>query len=193
MRSDFNKYKTKKSSWITFGILKSIKYRDTLYKSLKKTEIDTEEYKNKKQILNEYNSVLKKLIREAKYEHYHNEFNKYRKNMRKTWDTINNVIHKEGKPSLPDYFNINNSKVADPTTIADSFNSFFGNIGLKMSKEIKSDIIINYDHYLTRKPETNFNLSNINEEEVKNIISNLQSKNSTGHDDMSSKLVKRLI
>ncbi len=28
----FNKYKHKKSKWVTFGIIKSIQYRDNLYK-----------------------------------------------------------------------------------------------------------------------------------------------------------------
>ena len=33
----FNKYKHKKSKWITKGILKSIKHRDALYKELRLT------------------------------------------------------------------------------------------------------------------------------------------------------------
>ena len=33
----FNKYKHKKSMWITQGILRSIQYRDKLYKQLKFT------------------------------------------------------------------------------------------------------------------------------------------------------------
>ena len=40
----FNKYKQKKCNWITTGILKSIKFRDNLYRRLKHTEINTEEY-----------------------------------------------------------------------------------------------------------------------------------------------------
>ena len=31
----FNKYKHKKSAWITLGLLKSIRYRDKLYKQLR--------------------------------------------------------------------------------------------------------------------------------------------------------------
>ena len=47
----FKKSKYKKSSWITLGLLKSIRHRDKLYKQLKLTNPDTFEY-----------SVLKKLI-----------------------------------------------------------------------------------------------------------------------------------
>ena len=38
------KYKHKQSSWITKGLLKSIRYRDKLYKQLKLTNPDTFEY-----------------------------------------------------------------------------------------------------------------------------------------------------
>ena len=44
----YKKYKTKKSPWITNGILKSIKYRDKLYKSWKRENINTEAYISKK-------------------------------------------------------------------------------------------------------------------------------------------------
>ena len=40
----FNKYKHKKSSWITQGLLKSIKYRDKLYKRLKLTDPNSANY-----------------------------------------------------------------------------------------------------------------------------------------------------
>ena len=36
-RFKYNKYKHKKSKWITFGLLKSIEFRDNLYRELKKT------------------------------------------------------------------------------------------------------------------------------------------------------------
>ena len=35
---NFNKYKHKKSAWITQGILKSIKFRNKLYKALRMSE-----------------------------------------------------------------------------------------------------------------------------------------------------------
>ena len=40
----FNKYKHKKSSWITQGLLKSIKYRDKLYKRLKLIDPNSANY-----------------------------------------------------------------------------------------------------------------------------------------------------
>ena len=61
----YRKYKHKNSDWISFGIIKSIKFRDSLYKRLKQTEINSPEYLNLKLNLNTYNKILKRLIREA--------------------------------------------------------------------------------------------------------------------------------
>ena len=40
----FNKYQHKLSNWITTGILKSIEFRDNLYKRLQLCPIDSPEY-----------------------------------------------------------------------------------------------------------------------------------------------------
>lgn len=61
----FNKYKHKVTPWITFGIIKSIKYRDKLYKSLKALHPDSIEYSNQKINLKTYNSILSKSIKEG--------------------------------------------------------------------------------------------------------------------------------
>ena len=63
----FDKYKHKKSSWISFGIINSIKFRDKLYKNLKETHPNNwTDYQSKKQNLKVYNNILKKLIIETK-------------------------------------------------------------------------------------------------------------------------------
>ena len=63
----FNKYKHKKSKWITYGILKSIRFRDKLYKKLKLTNPVLREYEILYTNLQTYKKkILKRSIREAK-------------------------------------------------------------------------------------------------------------------------------
>ena len=62
----FNKYKHKINNWITSGILRSIKYRDNLYKELKQTEPNSATFFKKKHDLKVHNSILNKCIRKAK-------------------------------------------------------------------------------------------------------------------------------
>ena len=58
----FKKHKHKKTTWITTGIIKSIKYRDNLYLRLKHTDPNTATYVDIKTNLRTYNSILKKSI-----------------------------------------------------------------------------------------------------------------------------------
>ena len=62
----FNKYKHKKSMWITQGILRSIQYRDKLYKKLKLTHPNSPNYEIININLKTYNTTLKHTIRAAK-------------------------------------------------------------------------------------------------------------------------------
>ncbi len=59
----FNKRKHKKSKWITFGIIKSISYRDDLYKKSKMTDLESAQYAGLKNNLEVYNNILRKNIR----------------------------------------------------------------------------------------------------------------------------------
>ena len=50
--------------------------------------------------------------------------------MRATWTSINSVLSRNNTPSsYPDYFVINDNKVSDDQTIANSFNNYFTHIG----------------------------------------------------------------
>ena len=93
-RVKFNKYQHKLSNWITTGILKSIEFRDNLYKRLKLCPIDSPEYETYKHNLKMYQGYLNQCIRTAKKEYYVNEFTKYKNDIRKTWDTLKGIICK---------------------------------------------------------------------------------------------------
>ena len=53
-----------------------------------------------KQKLNKYNSLLKKIIREAKVKYYNSRLEESKSNMKKTWSVINEICktkhHKKG-------------------------------------------------------------------------------------------------
>ena len=58
----YNKYKHKKSKWITSGLLRSIRFRDNLYKKIKLTNPASIEYETLRINLKTYNNILKMLI-----------------------------------------------------------------------------------------------------------------------------------
>ena len=69
---------------------------------------------------------------------------------------------------------------------------FFTNVGQKIAKDIQYDGNKNYSYYLNKQINSTFTFKNkfIYEIIVKKTINNLQTKNSCGYDDISSKLLK---
>jgi hypothetical protein len=191
-RSKFNKYKHKKSSWISFGILKSLQYRDKLYQSLKRLPPNSIEYFNCKQNLSTFNRILKRSIRDAKRIHFHRKFEDCKNDTKKTWTTINEVINRSESKGIPEYIKINNNKVSNCQDIAEHFNTYFSNIGVEMDSNIKIDNNITFKDYFTEHVTSTFNLSMVDEEKVQSCISNLKSKTSSGHDGISTYLLKHL-
>ena len=104
----YNKHKHKGSEWITNGIIRSIKFRDKLYKQMITVPSDTHEYFIHKTNLHTYNKMLKKTIRQAKSSYYIKKFRKYRQDIHNTWVTINNALNRNRKDKFPQAFNIHN-------------------------------------------------------------------------------------
>ena len=101
----FHKHKHKKQEWITKGILKSIRYRDNLYKQIKITDRNSISYNIHKTNLSTYNRMLKQSIRIAKNLYYSSCFQRYKNDIKKTWATINNIMNKKvNKSEYPELF-----------------------------------------------------------------------------------------
>ena len=67
------------------------------------------------------------------------KFSKYVKDIKKTWDLINEILNKtKNKKSFPDYFLIEDEKIYDESIISNKFNKYFATIGPKLSANIKS-------------------------------------------------------
>ena len=186
----FNKHKHKKSNWITQGIIKSIKYRDMLYRKLKETNPHSQQHETMVINLHTYNNILKRSIRKAKADYYYSRFEKYKNDMRNTWVTIKEIISRESKTNFPESFQINNVLTKDKTIIANEFNTYFANIGYNLASKMKNNSNTTYDDFLSNPSLSSFIFQPITEETIINIIDKLKSKNSQSHDGLSSKLLK---
>ena len=62
---------------------------------------------------------------------------------------------------IPDFFKIDNIVVTDRTSIANIFNSFFTNIGPKLTKEIYITSRNNFKNYLLNQNDNNFTFKKI--------------------------------
>ena len=175
-RFKYNKYRHKKCKWITFGLLKSIEFRDNLYRELKKTPIDRDDYRNKKINLRTYNRIINRSKTYLKKRYYAEKFHQLKNNIKLTWRLINEVLGNNPNKSISTKFNINDKCITDQQEIANHFNSFFASIGTKISQQIKTHDQIDHRQYLINRPVTTFHFHEITKQDVMCIISKLQIK-----------------
>ena len=150
-----NKHKHKKTKWVTRAIINSIAFRDKLYLRLKKTPSDSTLYDQLKINLNTYNNILKKTIRAAKKMYYHNQFDKFKSDIKNTWVTIKGIINQNRNKNKANHvFTINNNDVSDKAIICNEFNHFFTNIGSPTATGLSNPNNLNFRQYLSASNTT---------------------------------------
>ena len=173
------------SPWMTKGILKS---RSVKLKLLSKKLRNPS--RNNIEKFKAYNSIYTKLIRKARQSYYNNKFKDYSKDCKKTWQTINDLLgRKKCVNDVPSSFVSNGKILSGEVEIAEGFNDFFVNIGPKLSKSIPI-ATKNFNEYMTAPCSENFVFANITPDIVNDALKKLKSKNSSGHDKISSNLLK---
>ena len=163
-----------------------------MYKRLKQSSQFNYQFFQLKHNLKVYNKILKRIIREAKLTYYNLQFKSCQSDPRKTWDNIRSLLNNSKSKGFPDYMNINNVKINDKNIIVDKINEYFGNIGNTMANTIP---IKNkyYRDYLNTQIHSTFKFEPVSEAKVQLIIKNLKSKSSFGHDNISTKILLKLL
>ena len=183
----FHKHKHKKNKWISFGMLRSIKTRDVMYLKFKRCNKQSVEYNTLKNNLNVFNCILKRTIREAKIQYHDKIFSQHKNDIKKTWQTLSEIICKSNtKRRTLDKITVDSKVVNDKTEICNKFNHFFANIGPKLANQIKPASDKTYDTLRL----LSFAFTLVNENDVIKHLSSLRTKNSTGIDGISVKLLK---
>ena len=145
----FDKYKHKENKWITHGILRSIEHRDELYKELSCTVRTSDRDLILKNKLNTSNKMLKKKNTGSK------NVDNNRSNVRKTWNTINEILckTKQKRHGLKSIIS-NGKKINDPIEIVNQFNDFFINVEPNLIKNVAQPINETYRKYLNKSTLT---------------------------------------
>ena len=78
----------------------------------------------------------------------------------------------------------------DPTIIANKLNTFFADIGLRLSESVNNTHNALFKDYLLNPLMHDFTFELITEETTMKILNNLKPKPSCGYDGISTKLLK---
>ena len=178
---------------MTTGILKSIRFRDNLYRKWKASKPDSSNYNNYKNNFNTYSKIINKLIKDAKIKYYNNEFDKYKSDIKKTWCTINSILNRNRKlNNFPSFIQTPEGKVSNKQQMANKLNEYFSNIGQVLANKI-TNRNRNYSSYLKNQIFTSFSFDLVNPNEVIKVVNSCKPKTSKGIDGISMKLFKTII
>ncbi len=174
---------------MTPGLIKSSKTKDKLYFNALGKAKDSIEYVKFTKYRNRYLS-LKTIIKQT---YYKNLLNDYKHDSRKTWSVLNALIKwTNNKTSITDRFTIDNKSINNPRTISNEFCSYFSEIGNKFASEIPKPSKP-FTHHLRSRSVKSLFFHPTDQGEILKIVKSLKPKNSSGHDKVSSKLLKQLI
>ena len=176
--------------WFTQGLRKSSRKCLNMFNKVArkpKTSIEFQNYKN-------YRNIYNRLRRKAKIAYYNNLLQEHRQNSKKIWEILNKLTGKCKKgQSLIDEIVINGEKINDVKTISNAFAKHYGEMGKSLSNKIKESGTINDPMtYLKNRTQYNCYFYPTNIEEIEKIIKSLKAKNSSGYDQISNKILKKI-
>ena len=191
---NFNKHFFKQSTphkknhnWFDKELWNLLHKKDRLYKVFLQ--------KNCSQAKQKYLKVKNKyfyLINKKKKDYYQKRFTKYQSNLKKIWQTINEILGRTKHKTLKTYTIIRNDKVMhEPFEIANAFNEHFSNISSTLTSQLPTATTTSQD-YLTSPITSTMFFFPTSPKEIKLTISSLKSKLSAGWDGLPSIVIKCL-
>jgi hypothetical protein len=145
-----------------------------------------------------YCKILSSVVREAKKLKFANKINKSLNKNKAIWDIVKLETNKTRNTDKTITLNIEGTPVSNHKDIANEFNKYFLSIAKNINTKYNELSSHNPDnltplHYLLQSfkiPFPNIKLKFSSSKEVENIIKSFKSKNSSGYDGISTKLLK---
>ena len=175
------------NSWITTGIRTSCRRKRCLY-LLTRDSKDTSLKNHYKQ----YCKILTSVINEAKKYTYDNRIAKSTNKMKTTWNIIKTETNRLKGTST--------STPRDHLLSPETFNKYFLSVSENIIQEIRCDDKLNHNSskkpndYLSNllnKPIPSIRFKNTSTKEIERIINSLKTKESSGYDEISTKILKK--
>ena len=133
------------------------------------------------------------MIRTSRKMHYSDKFDNQKCNVNGLWETINDITGKNIKETSSVFYN-DNKELTNPDEISDAFNSYFTNIGPQLASKIKNKHVhSNFTKFLPSNFDKSLFFTPTDEEEILKIVKRLKPSRSSGHDEISVYILKKII
>ena len=141
-----------------------------------------------------YKNKLTNILRYCEREYYNKSLELHKKDIKRTWKILNEVINKRCKSNsfstnfIEDSIEINNKQ-----EIAEGFNNFFVNIGPELAWNIVPPEHMDIYHYLYNPKTDSMFLFNVNKKEIIDIVNSFENKLSKDKDGFNMYIMKKIV
>ena len=151
---------------MTSELLNQINLKNDMYVEWKSQSTSIDIYNSRKINFKTFERIVNKNIDTAQKNFYHDIFNSYKNNIKKTWTTINDTLGRgRNQSKLPTYIVDNENKMTNPEKIANTFTNYIANIGINLASTISNDQTETYTQYLQTPSAISCIFRHITEEE----------------------------
>ena len=127
-------------------------------------------------------------IKNVKRSYYYKTFETYNGNSRKTWETINEVTRRNSDKSAINELELNGARITNSTEIAEGFNTFFAEIGPKLSRDIE-EVGTSFDEFVNQTSSC-YSFQRVTQLQVLSHLNKLCKRKATGLDSVSARLLR---
>lgn len=176
--------------WITPGLLRCMRFRDTLSRRHKRTPNDKALELTFKRYRNHCNNILHNL----KNCHDKTKLYEAKNDIKQTWNVIKRICYPQNK-NLNDPSHLLKLKPS-PEDSVNAVNDYFANVGRNLADNILQKLDLTHDKLINDYKPTNTSLNSFviletDEVEVGNIIGALKTTSSCGWDGIPSTFIKK--
>jgi len=165
--------------WMTPGLLKSCKKKNSLY--LKYLKTPNEFNKNR---FTAYRNKFKTITIKAEKNHYEIEFCKYKEDLKATWKLIRSIMQLGNGDTRIEALTINGATVKDANVMANALNHYFTNIAHSLAEKIPPTPSVSFDSYLHTPSLSSMGLLSTSSMEILDIGRDIKLTHSKGIDDI---------
>lgn len=191
-RQSYNKETSRSKKlkpWITKGIIKCIRKRDKLNKTLRKNPRNL----RLRNYFNKYRNKLNEIINNIKGKYYEKLLVNAQNDCKKVWNVLNSAMGKRKKSTIIHniiHDNVSLHSTTSAKQIADIFNEYFANVGKKMAEKIVSEE--RFTQNSEAKSTNQTKITDITEKEVLLIINDMRGGSAPGFDGISVEILKTI-
>lgn len=130
-------------------------------------------------------------LRTHKKKHLEKQINMNRGNSRRIWEIVNDSLNRgKSKSAGIQAIKTKDGTTSDKVTIAETLNNFYTTIGSNLASKITTHD--SFDKFLPEQVQERLEFKEVSQNEVYKVILSMKAKKSTGYDDLSNDLIKKI-